>query len=120
MVVDTSAALQLLWKGSCTVTIREGTQDPVTKRIIFAEADIYTDQACKLSIETITTTAESNNAAQLIQKVKLFISPDVLIPAGSKITVIQNGKTSIYEKSGEPGVFSYHQEIMLELFKGWS
>lgn len=119
-MVNTRKALESLWKGTCTVWIREEIQNPVNKRTEFGEAAVYEDQPCKLSIETITTTNENNNAASVTQKVKLFIAPEVNIPAGSKITVTQNGKTADYEKSGEPGIYTNHQEISLDLFKGWS
>lgn len=113
-------ALELLWKGKCTVIIRRGVQNPVNKRTEFIEETVYEDKPCKLSIETITSTNEKNNAASIKQSSKLFIAPEVDIPAGSKIIVTQNGKTTEYEKSGEPGGFTNHQEIQLELFKGWA
>ena len=50
---------------------------------------------------------------------KLFISPDVLIKAGSKIIVTQHGRTTEYSNSGVPAVYPTHQEIMLTLFEGW-
>lgn len=119
-MVNTRAALEKLWKGTCTVTVRIEQLNPVTKRTEFIEQPLVENQPCKLSIETITTTNPTDNAAQLTQKVKLFLIPEINIPAGSKITITQNGKTADYEKSGEPGVFTNHQEIILDLFKGWS
>ena len=76
--------------------------------------------ACKLSFVTIKQTLENQNVAEVVQVTKLFISNEVDIPAGSKIRVTQNGKTADYEKSGEPAVYTNHQEITLELFKGWA
>ncbi len=119
-MVDTRPALQLLWKGICTVKVRQESQNPITKRTEFIEVITHTNEPCKLSVETITTTNENTNAASFTQKVKLFIAPEVTIPAGSKITVTQNGKTADYEKTGEPGIFTNHQEIVLDLFKGWA
>lgn len=120
MVNRHKQALQLLWKGTCSIIVREENQNPTTKRTEFDEVQIYTDQPCKLSFARITTTMENNNAAEIIQKVKLFIAPEVDIPPGAKITVTQNGKTADYERSGEPGLFTNHQEITMELFKGWA
>lgn len=119
-MVSTRESLEKLWIGTCTILIRQESQNPVTKRTEFTEVPVYENQPCKLSIETITTTNENSNAAEIIQKVKLFIAPEVDIPPGSKITVTQNGKTADYEKSGEPGLFTNHQEVVLDLFKGWS
>lgn len=119
-MVDTREALQTLWKGKCTIYIQEETTNPINKRTEFKEVDIYKDEPCKLSFENITTVNESNNAAIVIQKAKLFIGPEINIPPGSKVVVTQNNVTSEYEKSGKPGVYSNHQEIQLDLFKGWS
>jgi hypothetical protein len=113
-------ALESLWRGVCTVYIQEETQNTKNKRIEFTEKAIYTDEPCKLSFENITTTVESSNAASVVQKAKLFLAPEVDIPPGSKITVTQNGKTADYEKSGEPATYTYHQEVYLDLFKGWA
>lgn len=119
-MVNTRKAHELLWNGSCTIKIRQENKDSVTKRIKFDEVSIYEDKPCKLSYVIITATNENNNAAIVIQKAKLIIAPEIDIPPGSKIIVTQNGKTAEYEKSGEPGMFSNHQEVILELFKGWS
>lgn len=120
MVTGHKKALQMLWKGTCSVFIREERLNPITKRTEFEEVSIYTDQPCKLSFATIKQTLENQNVAEVVQVTKLFISNEVDIPAGSKIRVTQNGKTADYEKSGEPAVYSNHQEITLELFKGWA
>ena len=50
------------------------------------------------------------------QTIKLFISPLVNVPAGSKITVTQNNQIQVYKASGQPAVYTNHQEIELELF----
>ncbi|HBF5228480.1 TPA: hypothetical protein KSJ92_004019, partial [Clostridioides difficile] len=51
--------------------------------------------------------------AKLEQTIKLFISPDIEIKAGSKLII--NDKE--YVRSGESAIYSNHQEIILELFK---
>ncbi|HBG5847838.1 TPA: hypothetical protein OUL20_003776, partial [Clostridioides difficile] len=56
--------------------------------------------------------------AKLEQKIKLFISPDIEIKAGSKLIITnQNNITKEYIRSGEPAIYPNHQEIILELFK---
>lgn len=119
-MVDTGPILQMLWKGKCTVKVRQSRINPITKRTEFDEVTTYTDEPCKLSFETISSTDENSNAASITQKAKLFIGPDVIIPPGSKITVTQNGRTVDYEQTGEPAVYTNHQEIILNLFKEWS
>ena len=119
-MVSTKNALEMLWLGLCSIYVREKKINPNTKRTEFVETELITDQPCKLSFETIKSTEESNHVAGVRQAVKLFISPNITIPAGSKIVVIQNDVTGEYQNSGVPPVFTNHQEIALELFKGWA
>lgn len=56
----------------------------------------------------------------MAQTVTLYIDPDLEIPEGSKITVTQNGVIGDYERSGKAAVYTCHQEVPLELFRGWA
>ena len=120
MVMSQKTAIESLWKGKCTIYVQDEQKNQTNKRTKFVERAIYTEQPCKLSFETINQTTEGNNAAQVTQSVKLFISPEVVFPPGCKITITQNGKTNDYQNSGKPGGYTYHQEVALELFKGWA
>lgn len=116
-----AAAIKSLWRGKCTVTVRNNdTTDENTGRVIVGEVDTYTDEPCRISFDTVNATQPENNAANIVQSTTLFIDRAVVIPEGSKITVTQNGATAVYEKSGKPAVYSTHQEIPLEIFKGWA
>lgn len=116
-----AAAIKSLWRGKCTVTVRNNdTTDENTGRVVVGEVDTYTDEPCRISFDTVNATQPENNAANIVQSITLFINRAVVIPEGSKITVTQNGVTGVYEKSGRPAVYSTHQEIPLELFKGWA
>lgn len=115
------AAIKSLWRGKCTVTVRNNdTTDENTGRVVVGEVDTYTDEPCRISFDTVNATQPENNAANIVQSITLFIDRAVIIPEGSKITVTQNGATAVYEKSGKPAVYSTHQEIPLEIFKGWA
>lgn len=116
-----AAAIKSLWRGKCTVTVRNNdTTDENTGRVVVGEVDTYTDEPCRISFDTVNATQPENNAANIVQSITLFIDRAVVIPEGSKITVTQNGATAVYEKSGKPAVYSKHQEIPLEIFKGWA
>lgn len=116
-----AAAIKSLWRGKCTVTVRNNdTTDENTGRVVVGEVDTYTDEPCRISFDTVNATQPENNAANIVQSITLFIDRAVVIPEGSKITVTQNGATVVYEKSGKPAVYSTHQEIPLEIFKGWA
>lgn len=99
--------------------IREEKTDPVTKLTDFVETPLFQDQPCKLSFETLSSTNE-DEVATAEQAVKLFISSELVIPPGSKITVTHQGRNFEYSQSGDPGVFTYHQEINLEKFRKWA
>lgn len=118
-MVNHKKALEFLWKGICTITVQEGTKNSTNKRIEFDESVLHENKPCKLSFKTITTTTEGV-AAGVSQVAVLFMSNEFEVPPGSKITITQNGKTTDYERSGEPAIYSHHQEIPLALFKGWA
>ncbi|MCJ0329468.1 hypothetical protein JY804_15810, partial [Clostridioides difficile] len=65
-----------------------------------------------LSYKNIVSATEGK-LAKLEQTIKLFISPDIEIKAGSKLII--NDKE--YVRSGESAIYPNHQEIILELFK---
>lgn len=116
-----AAAIKSLWRGKCTVTVRNNdTTDENTGRVVVGEVDTYTNEPCRISFDTVNATQPENNAANIVQSITLFIDRAVVIPEGSKITVTQNGVMAVYEKSGKPAVYSTHQEIPLEIFKGWA
>lgn len=116
-----AAAIKSLWRGKCTVTVRNNdTTNENNGRVVEGEVDTYTDEPCRISFDTVNATQPENNAANIVQSITLFIDRAVVIPEGSKITVTQNGVTAVYEKSGKPAVYSTHQEIPLEIFKGWA
>ena len=122
MVNAQRKALERLWKDRCTVYHRVKVTDPKTKLTDFDEKPLLQDQPCKLSFETLNST-DGDHVATVAQSVKLFISPDVEIPAGCKIVVTRFNdleRTFTYSRSGEPGIFTNHQEIMLQPFKGFA
>ena len=115
------AAIRLLWDGRCTVTVRRSAgTDEKTGRAFFRETDIYQDEPCRLSYESVSTVEPTSGAARTAQSVTLFTARTLEAPPGSKITVTQDGATGVYEQSGKPAVYSTHKEIPLELFKGWA
>lgn len=111
--------LEKMYDGVCVVTEYKETRDPVTKKTVFVETPVLTAQPCKLSFSSSPVTGE-DNVASVVQETKLFVSPDVTIKKGSKITVTQNGVTTEYANSSEPKIYATHQEITLKLFEGWA
>lgn len=113
------AAIETLYRGTCTVTEHQ----PYTKEnksTGYHDVNVHENKPCHLSFSQIKSTAQGDGAAATIQITKLFIAPEVQIKPGSKLTIAQNDITTEYKNSGVPAVFPTHQEIVLELFKGWA
>ena len=113
-------AVQSLWDGLATVTVLDGDLNTANGRTQQAERVVLKDVLCRISFKTVKSTELVDRAAQVAQTVTLHIDPAVDIPAGSKITVTQDGVTCDYEQSGKPAVYTAHKEIPLELFKEWA
>lgn len=108
-------AIESLYVGRCTITNSQAVFDPVTKRTTFKDVVIAENEHCRLSFSSVKEASQTSTIANVSQVVKLFIRPELVIAAGSKITVTQNGRTTKYVASGEPEVHSNHQEIILTL-----
>lgn len=113
-------ALESLYGGTCNI-IEHQKIKKANKSTGFQDVTVLENEPCRLSFKTITSTNPTDvGASALKQTTTLFINPDVKIAPGSKIVVTQNNVTNEYKQSGEPALYDTHQEIILELFKGWS
>lgn len=113
-------AVESLYHGKCSVYEYQNVRDERTKLTGSHPVLVLEGQPCKLSFGTPKAAAKPDPAAAITQEVKLFVSPDVQVRPGSKITVTQDGVTADYTYSGVPAVYPSHQEITLELFGGWA
>lgn len=119
-LVRARKSIEILYNGRCTITEYQKVTK-ANKSTGFEEVTVLTDQPCKLSFGTINSASSTDSGASAVsQIVKVFISPDITIKPGSKLTITQNGVTTVYKNSGQPAVYSTHQEVTLELFEGWS
>jgi len=113
-------AIEAAYTDRCTVTEHRKAADKKTKLVAWEDAETIKNQPCRLSFKTVKSTQHEGAAEGMVQSVKLFISPGVVIKEGSKITVSREGREFVYASSGVPALYPTHQEIMLELFKGWA
>lgn len=112
--------IESTYSGILTVTEMQQVTDGRSKLTKREPVTVLENQPCRLSFETIKATEQSDSVAAIAQVTKLFVSPDVSIKPGSKLTVLQNNVTTDYTCSGVPAVYPTHQEIMLELFERWA
>ena len=108
-------ALESLYAGRCDIISQQEVFDPVTKQTRFESVTVVANQPCRLSFKTITMAQEGTGATRLVQVIKVFIAPEIEVKAGSRLVITQNGKKAEYKASGEPALYSNHQEIILEL-----
>lgn len=113
-------AIEATYFGTLTVTEMKKKKDAKSKLTKTERVVVLENQSCKLSFETLKSTVQTDSAATVTQITKLFVSPDVSIKAGSKITVTQDNVTTDYTCSGVPAVYPTHQEIVLELFEDFA
>ena len=118
-VVRIRKAFEKMYIGKCTVYEYQKVTKP-NHSTGFEEVPIIENQPCKLSFKTISHSKETDSTNSISQVIKIFISPQIEIKPGSKLVIAQNGVTTSYKNSGQPAIYSTHQEIALELFKGWS
>ena len=111
-------AIQSLFEGKATVTVKESYKDPVTKVTKTRENVIYTDLPCRLSYGPSSTKEGLGDQAGI--SVTLFTAYDVVIPRGSTITVTQAGTTEVFNRSGIPKVYRSHREYPLQAVEEWS
>ena len=112
---------ELLYDCKCDIIEYQKIQKQ-NKATGYSEVKIKEQIPCGISYEKISTISVVDvNANKKMLSTKLFISPDIIIKPGSKI-VVTNSLEQIkeYKSSGEPAMYDTHQEIMLELFNGWS
>ena len=113
-------AIESLYDGKCTITEHQKVKKE-NKSTGFQDVVVLTDEPCRLSFKTINNTNQTNTAASaVVQITKVFLAPEIQVKPGSKLTITQNDVTTEYQSSGKPAFYSTHQEIVLELFKGWA
>lgn len=118
-MVGNRKAIESLYNGVCDVFEYKSVKFNTTKLTNTQEVCIHSAVPCRLSYKSIANATTSDTVSTVTQQIKLFIAPELDIKAGCKITVTQNGRTVEYKSGGQPAVYTSHQEIVLELFKGW-
>lgn len=115
-LVTARSAIESTYLGECDVVEFIEEKDPKTKVTSKKTVTAFEKIPCRLSFSEKKAAVITETAAEISGDAKLFISPDIKIKSGSKITVRQDNMTREYCASGVPAVYPTHCEIMLELF----
>lgn len=113
MFLRAKPVIESLYEDTCTIYSGSQTKDEhgITSNTWTA---VYTDIPCRLSFSSIQPNTRSDIVDTVSQTVKLFVSPDVDIPDGSRIEVKRmTGDVLTFGQSGLPAVYPTHKEIML-------
>ena len=105
--------LEILYTDRCDIYNWESVKDPTTKVTEHKKYLRYENIPCRISFKSITSVNQSTYEPILTQVVKLFLSKDIEVNAGSEIVVYRSGKVFQYKCSGMPAKYSSHQEIIL-------
>jgi hypothetical protein len=65
-------------------------------------------------------TQTGDAATATAQEAKLFLAPEIVVPAGSHVIVTQHGMTREYNLSSIPAVYPTHQEISFSAKDRWA
>lgn len=119
-MVKARKAIESLYDDVCTITEHQKVKKE-NKSTGFDDVVVLENQPCKLSYKTVTSAKPTETAASsIVQSTKVFIAPEIKVKPGSKFTITHKGVTTEFKNSGEPAIYDTHQEIVLELFKGWA
>jgi hypothetical protein len=109
--------LALLWTGRCTIYEYQDVKDEETYQSTQKLVPVLEDEPCRLSYNHEQATDIRSGAAVVSQSITLFIRNDLVIKPGSVISITQNGVTEKYKGSGQPAIYSNHQEIVLQIYE---
>lgn len=118
-MVKAKKAVESLYDGVCTITEYKKVKRE-NKSTGFGEFVVRENEPCRMSYKSVNPTNQTDTAGVVTQSIVVYLSPDIEVKPGSKLTITQNGVTTEYKSSGKSAVYSTHQEISLDLFDGWS
>lgn len=113
-------AIEATYDGTCRIYGMQSVKDPVTKVTRQEEVLVQEGIPCHLSYSSTAPAAGSDTVTAVVQTIKLFLAPELVVPSGSRIEVAQQGREESYGQSGKAAVYSSHQEILLELWKEYA
>lgn len=110
--------LEMTYDGVMTVTgSKKENVDGET--IVTSDAILYEEQPCALSFSGTPDGAQGEDAGEITYQGTIFCAPELMIPAGCRITVVQYGVIYALRYSGEGIAYPTHQQLSVTR-KGWA
>lgn len=110
-------AIESLYTGLLSATVRETSKDPVTKASGLKEHTVYEGIPCRLSFSNAQVLKEDKVMANENQ-MTLFTGPEIDIKTNSKIIVKQNGYTYTITNANKKS-YASHNEYSCTEFIRW-
>lgn len=107
-------AIERLYDGVATIVMQSQTIDTSTGRVKSQDTTV-TGVACRISYKRVNPADAGGGITAAAQIVTMFTNPDIVIKAGSDITVDQRGRMLQFRAAGVPAVYASHQEVPLEV-----
>lgn len=109
-------SIEKMYKDRCDITIQVESENSGSMGGVGFEPDyIVKDHPCRLSHDNNTPVVSMNDInGEIKQTPKLFVNPDIVIPAGCEITVYSGGREFEFKNTSEPVFRETHQEITLD------
>lgn len=105
--------LETMYNDRVTVQRSEKTKKPNGATGAMVWKVIYQDAPCFISQTGLAANTQTDTTNDIDYSAKLFISPEVGMQQGDKLTVTREGLTREYT-AGEPFIYPTHQEVNLE------
>lgn len=111
-------AIEKLYDSICDIIVLQEIIDEngVTD---FKDVKLYEKQPCRISQQSVTKTANNHVVSEVDKVINLYIALELDIPAGSKILVTYNNRTTEYKSSSLPALYDTYQKIQLEYVGRW-
>lgn len=105
-------AVEKMYDSTMNVIVFDSDTDAVVTENVPEAEPKYTNEKCRVSQKTIGST----DSGTIAYETKLFCSPELNIPAGSRVIVTDiHGNKDTYVRSGDPfDSYVTHQEITLK------
>lgn len=104
------ALLEQTYDGVMTVT---GTrkQEVDGETVVTPDAVLIENAPCALSFSGTPDSKTDANSGQISYQATIYCAPDLTVPAGSRIAVLQYGVTYRLKYSGESVAYPTHQQL---------
>ena len=105
-------AVEHLYDGR--MTVEEARKERNAKNITtLVWSAVIEDAPCRVSYKAVAPAGRSDMVDSIAQAITLFTAPDIDIKPGSRLIVVQRGRTMRFSCAGVPAVYESHQEIPL-------